>query len=117
MLNTAALLFISEIDDELPGLVDLDESFIIKNFLTWGTNHEFDKIRELTDHQINEDCVKKKDDAIGVQFSDFYLTHWPEQGSSPEECIHFKPHEILRCSDKDDYQISATNTVIFITAS
>ena len=96
MLNTAALLFIPEIDDQLPELLGYSESDIYKNFLLYESRDEYDLLCSLDDSEITMKTIKELNDAIGVQFSDFYLTNWPEQGANPEEGIHFKPHEVIR---------------------
>jgi hypothetical protein len=96
VLNTAALLFIPEIDDQLPELLGYSESEIYKNFLLCESMDEFDLLCSLDDSEITMKTINALDDAIGVQFSDFYLTNWPEQGANPEEGIHFKPHEVIK---------------------
>ncbi len=70
---------------------------------------EFDKIAMLKDVNMTADFVRSYDDSIGVQFSDYFLTNWPEQGSTPEEGIHFKPHQITTAFI--GHQISPTDTV------
>jgi hypothetical protein len=57
---------------------------------------EFDLICENSDEQIDDKMLKNIDDSIGVQFSDFYLTNWPEQGSNSDEGVHFKPYEVKK---------------------
>ena len=56
----------------------------------------FDEFCMLKDENITEKFVKSIDDSIGIQFCDYYLTNWPEQGSTPAHGIHFQPHEVKR---------------------
>lgn len=95
VLNTAALLFIPEIDDQLPELLGYSEPVIYKNYLVFRALEEYDALSRVSDNAIKEKYLKKIDEAIGVQFSDFYLTNWPEQGSSAEDGFHFKPHQVV----------------------
>mmetsp|Transcript_12605 Transcript_12605/g.15998 ORF Transcript_12605/g.15998 Transcript_12605/m.15998 type:complete len:302 (+) Transcript_12605:3-908(+) len=94
VLNTAALLFIPEIDDQLPSLLGYTDSVIYKRYLTFTAMKKFDHICLLKDEQITEKCLRLLNDAIGVQFSDFYLTNWPEQGATPGKGIHFQPYQV-----------------------
>lgn len=94
VLNTAALLFIPEIDDTLPDLLGFGEPSIYKNFLIHESLDEYDTVCLMQDYQNTMKLIKLLDDAIGVQFSDFYLTNWPEQGSNLAKGVHFKPHEV-----------------------
>ena len=117
VLNTAALLFIPEIDDQLPGLLGYDDTIIFKNYLTQESLKEFDCICKLKDTHITSTYLQGVNSSIGVQFSDFYLTNWPEQGSTSNEGIHFKPYQILKgktgrtVDDTTGDQISPTNHV------
>ena len=105
-------MYIAEIDDQLPLLLGLDESIIIKNFLTFQSLRQFDEVSMLKDEVITEDFVRSIDDAIGVQFCDYYLTNWPEQGSTPENGVHFKPHEVTKGNFHSlGHQINPTNIV------
>lgn len=93
-------------------LLGLDESIIIKNFLTFQSLRQFDEVSMLKDEVITEDFVRSIDDAIGVPFCDYYFTNWPEQGSTPENGVHFKPHEVTAGKvHSHGHQIIPTNTV------
>ena len=96
VLNTAALLFIPMIDDQLPSLLGFKSETIFKNFFTYESLEEFDQMCMLEDREITTAYLHQLNDAIGVEFSDFYLTNWPEQGSTSSEGIHFKPYQILK---------------------
>lgn len=94
VLNTAALLFIPKIDDELPQLLGYDDSIIYKRYFTFEAMRCFDCICLLKDEEITEKYLRLINDGIGVQFSDFYLTNWPEQGATPGQGIHFQPYQV-----------------------
>jgi hypothetical protein len=117
VLNTAALLFIPEIDDQLPKLLGYNSTIIFKNYLTHESLKEFDRICKIKDTHITKTYLNGVNSAIGVQFSDFYLTNWPEQGSTSNEGIHFKPYQILKgkightVDDRTGAEISPTNHV------
>ena len=96
VLNCAALFFIPDIDDQLPKLLGYSESVIYKNYVTYKALQDFDQLCLLNDKDLKKHYVHEIDEAIGVQFSDYYLTNWPEQGSDTEEGIHFKPHKVVQ---------------------
>jgi hypothetical protein len=110
-------LFIPEIDDQLPKLLGYNSTIIFKNYLTHELLKEFDCICKIKDTHITKTYLNGVNSAIGVQFSDFYLTNWPEQGSTSNEGIHFKPYQILKgktghtADDTTGAQISPTNHV------
>jgi len=121
VLNTAALLFIPEIDDQLPRLLGFNERSIYMNYLMSESLEELDGYWNLDDNDITKYYLRNLDESIGVQFSDFYLTNWPEQGATPNKGIHFYPYRITQFSEKDNItgkpvyrtQISPSN---FVTA-
>lgn len=95
VLNTAALLFIPEIDDQLPSLLGFSESSIVKNYLIAEAIKEFDA---LHDDDVSNDSIlgNAKEEGMGVQFGDYFLTNWPEQSSDPENGIIFQPFQVRK---------------------
>lgn len=113
VLNTAALLFIPEIDDQLPSLLGYDHEVIVKNYLVNALLKQYDHCCLMEDEDVTEDFIRVVNEDIGIQFGDFYLTHWPEQGSSHEESIHFQPHEVIASvvNGVSSHHICPVNTV------
>ena len=117
VLNTAALLFIPEIDDQLPGLIGYNESIIVKNFLVKRLLIMFDDWCLLENNSVFKlyHNVKVLNPGLGVQFADYYLTNLPEQGSVPEENSHFKPYEVtagrMRKGHQLGHQVNPVNSV------
>ena len=99
VLNTAALLFIPEIDDQLPSLLGFSESAIVKNYLIAEAIKEFDA---LHDNDVSNDSIlgNAKEEGMGVQFGDYFLTNWPEQSSDPEDGIIFQPFQVRKGKDE-----------------
>ncbi len=110
VLNSSALLFIPEIDDHLPKLFGLDENAIIKNYLSYTCLKQFDKVFAMTDSRIKRELYLKRNEAIGVPFSDYYLTHIPEQASDPKVGI-FTPYQIRPGHLRTGHQIDPSNFV------
>ena len=114
VLNTAALLFIPEIDDQLPSLLGIKEEAIIHNYLISQSIKQYDKaIRKM--NQLNGDIsgidLLKTNPSIGVQFNDFYITNIPEQGSEPYNGELFQPYQIQVTGNGTDYQIDPSSYV------
>ena len=102
VLNTAALLFIPEIDDQLPRLLGLKDDVIVHNHLVSEAVMQYGAVmRQLTTTKI----PMQVKDSIGVQFNDFYITNIPEQGSNPRHGELFQPYQVRPAVDGDDYQI------------
>jgi len=113
VLNSAALLFIPEIDDQLPSLLGFDESAIIENFMIAESLRTFNKIAQMPDEDITRDYLLSVNKAIGIEFSDYYLTNIREQPSNPEVGEMFQPYQVQKCSDGFGHQIDPSN---FVTA-
>lgn len=56
VLNTAALLFIPEIDDQLPSLLGFDQKSIVKNFLIHEAMREYDDF-------VKQKCREEKEES------------------------------------------------------
>ena len=113
VLNTAALLFIPEIDDDLPGLLGYNQETIVKNYLVNNLLEQFDYFCLMKDEVCTDRNIHNINDVIGIQFCDYYLTHWPEQGSTHDESIHFQPHEVDASASGDllGHQVNPVNSV------
>jgi hypothetical protein len=111
VLNAAALLYITGIDDQLPLLLGCNSQSIVKNYLMDKAMEEFDSIKNRR-NRGEEETAKgyfggAKIEGMGVQFCDYYLTNMMEQGSSPADGLIFQPFQIRRghnscCGDKID---------------
>lgn len=111
VLNTAALLFIPDIDDQLPQLLGLDTDSIIKNYLMYQTLREFDKICQMDDNKITYEYLKSVNSSIGVPFCDYYLTNDPEQAAHPIDGINYTPYQVHAGRDGAGHQIDPSNFV------
>lgn len=111
VLNTAAFLFIPEIDDQLPALLGYDKEAIIENYLIAESKKDYNRFTALTEKDIHKTFEKSRRDlAFGVPFNDYYVTNCPEQGSSPQDGSLYQPHHILR-NDKCGHEIDPSNYV------
>ncbi|CAB9518354.1 expressed unknown protein [Seminavis robusta] len=86
VLNAVALIFITEIDDQLPRLLELDTKDIVQGF--------------LIDQAMEEYKSQDRDKEIpAIEFSDMIITNTAESGSIPTSGITFQPYEVF---DGDD---------------
>ncbi len=122
VLNTAALLFIAEIDDSLPSLVGLDEKSIIENYLIRQSLREFESLVLLEEKhkgkRSNSDRFTTHQllslhKAIGVDFQDYYLTYNAESPAKPESGMMFQPYQIRAPSSNfvEGCQIDPSNFI------
>lgn len=113
VLNAAALLYITGIDDQLPLLLGCNIHSIVKNYLMDKAMEEFDSIKNNNSSRGYQEESSKgyfrgaKAEGMGVQFCDYYLTNMAEQGSSPTDGLIFQPFQIRcgynsYCGDKID---------------
>ena len=109
VLNTAALLFIPEIDDQLPQLLGLDGDSIIRNYLVYQSLRQFDKISKMGN--ITNEHLRSVNKSIGVPFCDYYLTNIKEQASYPEDGISFTPYQVVAGEDGTGDQVDPSNFV------
>ncbi len=113
VLNSAALLFIPEIDDQLPSLLGFDEGAIIENFIIAQSLKEFDKIARMSNEEFTREKVISVNEAIGIEFSDYYLTNIQEQPSLPDIGQLFQPYQVTKGADGLGHQIDPS---VFVTA-
>eukprot|EP00591_Stephanopyxis_turris_P013386 CAMPEP_0195520932 /NCGR_PEP_ID=MMETSP0794_2-20130614/17627_1 /TAXON_ID=515487 /ORGANISM="Stephanopyxis turris, Strain CCMP 815" /LENGTH=539 /DNA_ID=CAMNT_0040650377 /DNA_START=216 /DNA_END=1835 /DNA_ORIENTATION=+ len=92
VLNASALLFIGEIDDQLPSLLGYDKESIVKDYLMTESNRQFVRLLSLSD-----ECSKRlhRNISVGIPFCDFFLTNLPELGSRPGVGRLFQPYEVI----------------------
>jgi len=109
VINSTALLFIPEIDDQLPSILGLRTEEIVKNFLVAESITTFDEIARLTDTDFNTDEQKKRNVVSGVQFSDFYITNLPEQGMTDD--TPFQPYQVTADDNGMGHQIDPSSFV------
>ena len=110
VLNSAALLFIPEIDDQLPSLLGYDEKAIIENYIIAESLKKFSTIARLTDKEVTRDYLKSINNAIGVEFSDYYLTNISQQPSLPEVGEIYQPYQVQK-GDDFGHKISPSNFI------
>lgn len=106
VLNTAALLFVPMIDDELPQVLGFRPESIVKNFLIHEAMEEFDRLHvgDITERKRLK--MKFYKDAIalgmGIQFADHLITNGTEQGSSHTDGVLFQPFQVRKGKTKDN---------------
>ena len=109
VLNTAALLFVPQIDDDLPQLLGFKPNLIVKNFLVKETIDEFNKLHHkdyATRKKLKVNYYNKaKEAGSGVQFADHIITNVVEQGSDPSEGVLFQPFQVRKGEEEGDHQI------------
>ena len=96
VLNTAALLFIPDIDDQLPGLIGVKDASIIKNFLIGESMKEFDTLMLGDKATMKRFIQDAREAGMGIQFADYYLTNVREQASSLGDGTIFQPFQVIK---------------------
>jgi len=109
VLNSTALLFIPEIDDQLPGVLGLNCNKIVKNFLVAETMVHLDSIAKLEDDDFSVAELKRRNITSGVQFSDYYITNIPEQGITSG--TPFQPYQVTVDNNDKGHQIDPSSFV------
>ena len=105
-LHQAALLFIPEIDDNLPSLLGLDENNIIENYIVSESLKQFDRLVSIKDEDIEKKLLSI---GAGVDFQDYYLTNIKESPSQPNVGAIFEPYQIR--ASATGHQIDPSNFV------
>jgi len=114
VLNTAALLFIPEIDDKLPALLGFNEDEIITNYLVAEAVHQYEHLTRgwsTLSCDLNPAAGLKQHPDAGVQFSDFYLTNMKEEGTVTSKCQSFTPYEVHADKQNLGHRFSPSNFV------
>jgi hypothetical protein len=86
VLNSVALIFIAEIDDHLPRLLELDTRDIVQSFLIDQSIIDYD---DLSNPKLISRPVKP------IEFSDMFLTNTQESGSIASKGVTFQPYEVF----------------------
>jgi len=107
VLNTTALLFIPEIDDQLPQILGYSDDDIVKNFLINESMKDFDKVTAI-DIKLEE--KERTDIVCGLEFGDFYITNMIEQGTIPQKGYGLQPYQVTQVDNKG-VQIDPSTTV------
>jgi len=96
VLNTAALLFVSEIDDELPEYLDLDPAMIVHTYLIENAIHKLNKLKEYSQitGKIEGKFAQKAKHPADIEYSDIIVTNMEERGSDPSNHAFFAPLNI-----------------------
>jgi len=91
VIMTTALLFIPEIDDQLPGLLGFDQDAIIENFLIQESKSEYNDYVQLTDDGVEKKFNRDDIEAgkRGVNFSTYFITNSVEE--DPNEHDYVQP--------------------------
>ncbi len=107
VLNTAAFLFIPEIDDQLPALLNYDEEAMIENYLIAESKLAYNSFISLSEDDINKKVPKS---GLGIPFNDYYITNCAEQGSCPRDGSLYQPHIVMK-NDECGHDIDPSNYV------
>lgn len=111
VLNTAAFLFIPEIDDQLPALLGYDEEAMIENYLIAESKNDYNKFTRMREEEIQKKFKDKDEEsALGVPFNDYYITNNSEQGSSPQDGSLYQPHIVAK-NESCGHEIDPSNYV------
>jgi len=113
VLSSAALLFILEIDDMLPDVLELDAAGIVRNYLIKESIQDFHGLYETIMKNHGEMTAKR------IEFSDMDLTNTPGEGTVLEETSIFAPYQIEatdvtggRCVDISPSNFITSNCLI-----
>jgi len=111
VLNCSALLFIPEIDDQLPKILGYREDDIIKNFLITESMVDFDDIINMPEDEFTTIECARRNLVCGLQFGDFYITNMSEQGTNAQGGLIFQPYQVTESIDGNGHQIDPSTTI------
>jgi len=109
VLDSTALLFIPEIDDQLPLILGHRVEAIIKNFLIAESIATFNEIARYPDEQFTPAGLAKHNVKCGVQFTDIYITNMVEQGITAD--TPFQPYQVIFDDSDMGHQINPSSFV------
>eukprot|EP00536_Pseudo-nitzschia_multiseries_P000946 jgi/Psemu1/300412/fgenesh1_kg.12_\ len=98
VLNTAALLFISEIDDQLPEFLEYSNEDVVRTFVIQNATKEYDDLLVLekkTYGHCTQAAMLQKGD---IEYSDIMITDSGEAGMDPLANKFFGPIDAFCCS-------------------
>ena len=72
VIFTTALLFIPEIDDQLPSLLGFDQTAIIENYLIGEAKIAYDRYMKLSDDEVNKIFTSGKSKNVDKIFNQMY---------------------------------------------
>jgi len=108
VLNSAALLFIPEIDDHLPKLLSYDDKAIVENFLIMEAKNEYEE-QEFIDKEKAKDYVDKK--SLGVEFNTYFITNNTERGRDAQDFALYQPFIVKKNDGERADEIDPSNYV------
>jgi hypothetical protein len=118
VIMTTALLFIPEIDDQLPRLLGLDQNAIIENYLLNESKLDYEQYAALSDKDIDTafrraDDVESQggtdDPAFGVNFCDYFLTNSVLEGSDAHDFC--QPFNVVKANNIYGHELSPSNFI------
>ncbi len=110
VLNTAAMLFIPEIDDRLPGLLGYDEKAIVENYLIDKAKREYNKYAKIKDQDHGVIESKIFDNDLGMEFNDYFITNSVERGMNKEDFALYQPY-IVKLDKDGGEEIDPSNYI------
>mmetsp|Transcript_47403 Transcript_47403/g.92487 ORF Transcript_47403/g.92487 Transcript_47403/m.92487 type:complete len:563 (+) Transcript_47403:204-1892(+) len=93
VLNTAALLFIPEIDDKLPQFLDFQNDDIVRTYIVQAAVWRYELNARITDDEVNK-ATEKEDQVGNIVYSDIMVTNLKESGSDPDMFDFFGPIDV-----------------------
>mmetsp|Transcript_21877 Transcript_21877/g.32328 ORF Transcript_21877/g.32328 Transcript_21877/m.32328 type:complete len:304 (-) Transcript_21877:456-1367(-) len=98
VLNSAALLFIIDIDELLPTVLELDTVDIVRNYLIKESIQDFNEL-EFDENELPPQQP--------IEFSDIDLTNTPECGTNVRSCRIFLPFSLTASYGNMEFSPSA----------
>jgi len=109
VLNSTALLFIIDIDDNMPKVLNLDVGSIIRNHLITEALIELqedqkyiEKENLTTEDVSNSESLRKEEERLQkkhripkIQFADMMLTNHSEGGTDTTDSLIYAPHAVM----------------------
>jgi len=100
VLNTTALLFIPEIDDQLPQILGYREDDIIRNYLITESMKDYDKVHQIPNESLTHKELDRRKVICGVEFGDYYITNGIEQGINTQNGQAFQPYQVTQTRNR-----------------
>lgn len=94
VLNTAALIFIIKIDDDLPSLLGLDVAHSVHDHLIDEALLEFDRRSHFSDDQVMKMAELCDTRIPNIHFQDIYVMKSSESRSAYGDDVLVMPHEV-----------------------
>jgi len=110
VLNATALLFIPEIDDQLPQILGYREDDIIRNYLITESVKDYDQVEQIPNEDLTAKELNRRNTISGIEFGDYYITNEIEQGINTQQGQAFQPYQVTQ-TDGRAVQIDPSTTV------